>query len=60
MELEKQKQLAYHAQQIGLILHEEYKDTFNTFINGEEILRNELLNTINPHVAKFFFAEKKQ
>jgi hypothetical protein len=57
---EKQAQLQYHAKEIGKLLREEHLGKYSTFEEGEKILREELLNEVNPEVAQFFFAKNRK
>jgi len=56
---EEQAQMKYHAKEIGKLLRKEYLGEYSTFEEGEKILREELLNQVNPEVAQFFFAKEK-
>lgn len=49
---EKQSQLKYYAKEIGKLLREENLGKYSTFEEGEKILREELLNHVNPEVAQ--------
>jgi len=56
---EDQAQLKYYAKEIGKILRKEHLGKYSTFKEGEKILREELLNHVNPEVAQNFFVKKK-
>jgi hypothetical protein len=56
---EEQTQLKYHAKEIGKILRKEHLGKYSTFEEGEKILRDELLNHVNPDVAQNFFVKKE-
>jgi hypothetical protein len=56
---EEQAQMKYYAKEIGKLLRKEYLGEYSTFEEGEKILREELLNQVNPEVAQFFFAKEK-
>jgi hypothetical protein len=57
---EEQAQMKYHAKEIGKQLRKEYLGKYSTFEEGEKILREELLNEVNPEVAQFFFAKNRK
>lgn len=56
---ETEDRLAELAKEIGQILYNEIGHSLNSFKEGEYLLRDLLLEKVNPHIAENFFVTKK-
>jgi len=57
MDKEDELKLKEHAEEIGKILRKNDFKSIKTFSEGELLLRDRIVNLINPEIAKSFFAK---